>query len=204
MIHIIDYGVGNIQAFVNMFKRLGIDACRTQNARELTGVSKIILPGVGDFDHAMSLLNSSGMRDTLDHLVLAQQIPVLGVCVGMQMLADMSEEGVEAGLGWIKGRVVSFGNNAVTTGLPLPHMGWNDVMPRNTKTIFRDFGQDSRFYFLHSYYFECRNESDCLASSTYGNEFSCAVERGNVMGVQFHPEKSHHWGMNLLKNFAEL
>ncbi|MBT9463743.1 imidazole glycerol phosphate synthase subunit HisH [Hydrogenophaga sp.] len=206
MIHIVDYGVGNVQAFVNMYKRLGINAKRAVSAHDLLSAKKVILPGVGAFDHAMELLNASGMREPLDRLVLEQGAPVLGICVGMQMLADGSDEGSETGLGWVKGRVRSFASQAASAALPMPHMGWNDVIPvaDSPSALFKGLESEARFYFLHSYYFEAAEAADAVALSDYGFEFACAVQRGHVAGVQFHPEKSHHWGAALLKNFAEL
>lgn len=204
MIHIIDYGLGNIQAFVNLYKRLGIETVRATSIEELRGASRLILPGVGSFDHAMQLLNQSGMRPLIERLVLSDRIPVLGICVGMQILANESEEGAEPGLGWIKGRVRSFSGNPASAALPMPHMGWNDVVPSSPSLLFRGLDQGSRFYFLHSYYFECEDEGNAAAYGDYGFQFSCAIQNGNIFGVQFHPEKSHHGGAALLKNFAEL
>jgi glutamine amidotransferase len=204
MIHIIDYGLGNIQAFVNLYKRLGIETIRATSKEELRGANRLILPGVGSFDHAMQLLNQSGMRQLIEQLVLSDKIPVLGICVGMQILANSSEEGVEPGLGWVKGRVRRFSGNPASAALPMPHMGWNDVVPSSPSSLFRGLDHDSRFYFLHSYYFECEDQVNAAAYGDYGFRFSCAVQNDNILGVQFHPEKSHHWGTALLKNFAEL
>jgi glutamine amidotransferase len=204
VITIIDYGLGNIQAFINMFKRLDFDVCRATNAAELEGATKLILPGVGAFDHAMELLNASGMRPVLDDLVMQQHAPVLGICVGMQILANCSDEGSLPGLGWIPGRVRAFKANERSANLPLPHMGWNDVQPQAESLLFAGLEKDSKFYFLHSYFFECKAAQHLAANTSYGLEFSSAVSCGNVHGVQFHPEKSHHYGARLLKNFAEL
>lgn len=204
MITIIDYGLGNVQAFTNMYKRLGFDVCRATNAAELEGATKLILPGVGAFDHAMELLDASGMRPTIDELVLEQKVPVLGICVGMQILADSSDEGGLPGLGWISGRVRAFKTDKRAANLPLPHMGWNDVQPEVGARLFVGLEKDARFYFLHSFFFECAESRYVAATTSYGLEFSSAVSSDNVYGVQFHPEKSHHYGAQLLKNFAEL
>lgn len=204
MIHIVDYGLGNIQAFVNMYKRLGFETVRAKSADDLRGATKLILPGVGAFDHAMELLDTSGMRQLIDQLVTQGNVPVLGICVGMQILANSSEEGSEAGLGWVKGSVRSFASNPSFSNLPMPHMGWNDVAPVADSRLFKGLEIDARFYFLHSYYFECADTANAAAHTDYGFQFDCAVQNGNVFGVQFHPEKSHHWGAALLKNFAEL
>lgn len=204
MITIIDYGLGNIQAFTNMYKRLGFDVCRATNPTELEGATKLILPGVGAFDHAMGLLDASGMRPMLDDVVLKYNVPVLGICVGMQMLAGGSDEGGLPGLGWIPGRVRAFKADERSANLALPHMGWNDVKPVAGNRLFASLENNARFYFLHSFFFECADPQHIAATTSYGLEFSCAVYSGNVYGVQFHPEKSHHYGAQLLKNFAEL
>lgn len=204
MITIVDYGLGNVQAFANIYKRLEIPARLARNADELAGASHIILPGVGAFDWAMARLNGSGMRDTLDHLVQVQHKPVLGICVGMQMMAHGSDEGSSAGLGWFDARVRLFDDSKFVGRTHLPHMGWNDVSPIRTDGLLRNLGQDARFYFLHSYYFDPTHPADTLATTVYGAQFACAVQRGHVHGVQFHPEKSHGWGIQLLKNFSEL
>ena len=204
MIHVVDYGLGNIQAFETIYKRLEIEAVRAKTADDLRDVNKIILPGVGSFDHAMELLDASGMRQPLEQLVWEDKVPVLGICVGMQILAHSSEEGVGDGLGWVDGRVRGFSSNPASAALPMPHMGWNDVVPVAGSLLFKGLEDDARFYFLHSYYFECSDSRNVAARSSYGFQFDCAVQNDNVFGVQFHPEKSHHWGAALLKNFAEL
>jgi len=152
----------------------------------------------------MNSLNSSGMRETLDELVMVKRIPVIGVCVGMQMMADSSEEGKLPGLGWIQGKVIRIDETALHQKTHLPHMGWNDVEQTNENLLFKNLKIDARFYFLHSYYFQCKKQENSIAVSQYGTEFTCAVNSGNIYGVQFHPEKSHHWGNELLKNFAEI
>lgn len=203
MIRIVDYGLGNIQAFLNSYKRLNIDAAVARNVDELKDASKLVLPGVGAFDHAMELLDRSGMRAELDDMVLHRQVPVLGICVGMQILANSSDEGRASGLRWIDGQVRSF-KALGREDLLLPHMGWNDVKPTPGNPLFRQLDINARFYFLHSYYFECSQPQEVAAISRYGTDFSCAVNAGNIYGVQFHPEKSHRFGTQLLKNFAEL
>lgn len=202
MTTIVDYGLGNIGAFANTYKRMGLPVQVARTAEELSGAERIILPGVGSFDHAMNLLDASGMRDTLEDLVLNQQRPVVGVCVGMQMLADSSEEGTRPGLGWVPGVVRHFNSRPANVELPMPHMGWNDVAPRAGEALFEGLEENARFYFLHSFFFECAQPDHVAATASYGIEFGCAVRRGHVHGVQFHPEKSHHFGSALLKNFA--
>lgn len=203
MIKIVDYGLGNILAFQNMYKRLNFNVAVARTAGELADATRIVLPGVGAFDHAMELLEASGMRGTLDELVLQRHVPVLGICVGMQILARSSDEGLRAGLGWIDAHVRGFAA-LKRDDLLLPHMGWNDVQPVTTTPLFECLRSESRFYFLHSYFFECERPDDVAARTTYGIDFACAVHAGNIYGVQFHPEKSHHFGAQLLKNFAEL
>jgi imidazole glycerol-phosphate synthase subunit HisH len=199
VITIVDYGMGNIQAFTNVFRRNHIPVNVADSPRDLETASKLIIPGVGSFDHAMKKLNNSGMRPSLEHLVLEKKTPTLGVCVGMQMLANTSEEGLLKGLGWVPGSVKLFDES-----LRLPHMGWNNVDPLIDSPLFRDLESEASFYFLHSYYFECERQGDAIATTSYGQAFTSAVSSGNVYGVQFHPEKSHHFGNTLLKNFAEL
>ncbi|MGE7957531.1 imidazole glycerol phosphate synthase subunit HisH [Pseudomonas sp. NPDC089530] len=204
MITIIDYGLGNIQAFVNVYKRLNIPVTIARQPADFEGATRLILPGVGAFDHAMERLDASGMRPTLERLVREQGVPVLGICVGMQILASASDEGLLPGLGWVKGRVKAFADVPELKGIPLPHMGWNDVRPWPDVPLFKGLEEDARFYFLHSFFFDCEGGGGSIASASYGQDFVCAVAEGNVFGVQFHPEKSHHFGAALLKNFAEL
>lgn len=204
MITIVDYGLGNILAFANLFRRQNIEVAVAKDAAALAGATRIILPGVGAFDHAMERLEASGMRAVLDERVTQRRIPVLGVCVGMQILGAASDEGSRPGLGWIPGRVRAFKNDPASRDLPLPHMGWNDVTPVAGRALFAGLEQDARFYFLHSYFFACEQSEHAAARAHYGVDFACAVSAGHVHGVQFHPEKSHHWGERLLKNFAEM
>nr|MBI1232814.1 imidazole glycerol phosphate synthase subunit HisH [Cytophagales bacterium] len=204
---LVKYGLGNIQAFINIYHRLNIPVFIAENSEQLKKADKIILPGVGAFDWAMEKLNKSGMRDTLDKMVLVGKVPILGVCVGMQMMGQRSEEGALPGLSWIDADVINlrhnFFNNQHVNGHPLPHMGWNDVLPVTKDTIFKDI-TDPRYYFLHSYIMTPKNSADILTYSRYGGEFASAICKENVYGTQFHPEKSHAWGIDLLRNFAEL
>jgi len=204
MITIIDYGLGNIRAFANVYERLNIPFIVAKTADELKAATKIIFPGVGSFDHAISKLNNSGMRETLDKLVLNHQLPVIGICVGMQMLAKSSDEGILPGLAWIDGTVKKFDAAVLKSKTQLPHMGWNTIHPNNDNPLLLNLSNDSRFYFLHSYYFKCNNQNDSIATTEYGIQYTSAVNSKNIYGVQFHPEKSHQWGIQLLKNFAKL
>jgi len=204
MITIVDYGLGNISAFLNVYRRLNIEARTAKTVAELEGSTRLILPGVGHFDHAMERLEESGMRAELDQMVLENKVPVMGICVGMQMLARSSDEGTRPGLGWVDGRVRSFSSWEPAAALPMPHMGWNDVQPVAESPLFAGLDEEARFYFLHSFFFECARREDVLAVANYGSDFGCAVRSDNIFGVQFHPEKSHHFGTRLLQNFAEL
>ena len=204
MIAIIDYGLGNVLAFANLYKRINVQAAVARTPDQLRAADRLILPGVGAFDHAMERLEASGMRPALEEAVRGRGVPVLGVCVGMQILASSSEEGARPGLGWIDGGVKRFDPATLHQRTCLPHMGWNDVKPVGTEKLFRGLELDSRFYFLHSYFFQCAQRANVLAETEYGVTFASAVSAGNVYGVQFHPEKSHHFGTQLLKNFSEI
>ncbi len=204
MITIVNYGLGNIHAIANIYKRLNIPARIATSAEYLTQAEKIVLPGVGAFDWAMTSLDQSGMRECLDDLVLRKGRPVLGICVGMQMMAKRSDEGRLDGLGWIDAHVRRFDEESFTHKTRLPHMGWNDVVPRKDGGLFRGLESGARFYFLHSYYFAPSQEGDVLAITDYNGSYASCVRSGNIFGVQFHPEKSHQWGIQLLNNFAEL
>ncbi len=204
MIVLVNYGLGNIRAFENIYKRLNVPVRIASSANELADAEKIILPGVGAFDGAMCRLQASGMRECLDDLVLNKMRPVLGICVGMQIMARRSDEGAIPGLGWIKADVRKLNNRSSSNKkILLPHMGWNDVYPVNKTTLFRRLDAPC-FYFLHSYYFAPDDDGCMLAKTDYNGYFASAVQSGNIFGVQFHPEKSHMCGMQLLKNFSEL
>lgn len=204
MISIVNYGLGNIRAFVNIYNQLNIQINIATQSNDLKIATKIILPGVGAFDYAMHRLEISGMRQTLDEIVLHRHVPVLGICVGMQMLACSSEEGSLPGLGWINGEVKKFNISSLSHSMCVPHMGWNNVKPVKLNNLLQGLDHDARFYFLHSYYFQSHRSDNVIAVADYCGEFACAVNSGNVYGVQFHPEKSHQWGIRLLENFAKI
>lgn len=198
MIGIVDYGLGNIRAFSNIYKRLGIPHFFAKDADSLRKATHIILPGVGSFDYAMKKLANSGMKDVLDELVLEQKRPVLGICVGMQIMAESSEEGNSEGLGWLDTKVVKF--SQVNSQYPLPHMGWNDIEVVKNNQIFDGLDAYPAFYFLHSYHFKSDYEH-CIATAKYSNRVGCIIQKDNIYGIQCHPEKSHHNGVAFLKNF---
>ncbi len=204
MIVIVDYGLGNVRAFANVYHRLGIPHCAARTAGDLMQASKILLPGVGAFDHAMALLDGSGMRPALDELVLKRRIPVLGVCVGMQILACASEEGRLQGLGWVDGVVRKHVPVGLRHKTQLPHMGWNRVVPLRCSGLLDGLPENALFYFLHSFCLHCANPQDVVAETDYGGPIASVVNAGNVFGIQCHPEKSHDNGVRLLRNFALL
>lgn len=204
MITIIDYGVGNINAFYNIYKSLGKDVCIARNVKDLENSSKLILPGVGHFDYAMSKFINSGMVQTVTELVQNLNLPILGICVGMQMLSYSSEEGNIPGLGWLNAEVKKIDSSLLNQSTRLPHMGWNDINILNDNILFRNMNNNPKFYFLHSFYFESQQPNNVIATSTYGKTFACAVNYKNIFGVQFHPEKSHHFGIKLLENFSNI
>lgn len=203
MITLVNYGLGNLLAFHHIYTRLNIPVKIVSDPVELLQAKKIILPGVGAFDWAMTRLNDSGLRPALDEMVLKHHVPVLGICVGLQMMANRSDEGGLPGLGWIDAEVKRFDEAVFTQKTHLPHMGWNDVSPNKDCKLFAGM-TTPLFYFLHSYYFMPGDESQVLATTHYGIDFTSAASHGHIYGVQFHPEKSHDWGIQLLKNFADL
>ena len=202
MIGIVDYGLGNVRAFENIYRRLGIPAQAVCTADQLMAADRLILPGVGAFDWAMAKLAKSGMIEALNSRVLQDRVPVLGVCVGMQIMADSSEEGISSGLGWIPGQVERFSDGSFTTPTRLPHMGWNDIQVIGEPALYIGL-VSPRFYFLHSYLFRPADTGDIVAYAYYGQVFAAAIRRNNIWATQFHPEKSHDWGIALLRNFAE-
>lgn len=203
MITIIDYKMGNLGSIANMLKKIGYQSKITDNINEIQNAAKIILPGVGHFDMAMNNLKNMGIIEVLNRKAIEDEVPVLGICLGMQLLAEKSEEGQLSGLGWIKGEVKKFSFNTEYKHLKVPHMGWNTVHQQKKNSLFIDMYPDPRFYFVHSYHFECQSEEDILTTTNYGYSFTSSVAHKNIMGVQFHPEKSHKFGMLILKNFAE-
>ena len=204
MITIIDYGMGNLGSILNMLKKVGVKARISSNADETASAEKLILPGVGAFDPAMRRLRESGLGDLLAEMVLGRKVPVLGLCLGMQLLTESSEEGNLSGLGWIKGETRRFRFNLDAPALKVPHMGWNTVSTNPAKPLVAGLYDPSRFYFVHSYHVELADSADAAGWTHYGYDFVSVIQKGHIMGTQFHPEKSHKFGMRLLKNFAEL
>jgi imidazole glycerol-phosphate synthase subunit HisH len=204
LIKVVDFGLGNVCAFLNVFRRLGVEASSASTPAELASATKIVLPGVGAFDHAMGLLEESGLRPMLDDRVLGDRIPVLGVCVGMQIMATGSDEGSRSGLNWIGGRVRALADLPSISSRTVPHMGWNTVTAVGDHPLLRGFDHKPSFYFLHSYYPDCDDRAHVAATVNYGQDLPCSIVSGNVLGVLFHPEKSHHSGAMLLRRFAEL
>ncbi|TBH76153.1 imidazole glycerol phosphate synthase subunit HisH [Aquirufa nivalisilvae] len=203
-IGIVNYGSGNIFSISNIYKKGNIDFFISSEPKELAKASHLILPGVGAFDETMKTLNDSGLKVFLDEMVLGEQKPILGICVGMQLLAENSEEGNLQGFGWIKGKVRKFDESVFKQKPYLPHLGWNTVNIQQEHSIFNQVDPEEGFYFLHSYYFDCHNTQDILSTTDYGISFASAVHHENVYGMQFHPEKSHQNGINIFYNFSQV
>lgn len=201
MIAIVDYKTANLGSIVNMFKHLGVAAYVAEKPRALKGASHILLPGIGHFDTCARNLRQLGFSDALNLLVFEKNIPLLGICVGAQLLTRGSEEGNEPGLGWIEAETRRF-PSIDRADYKIPHMGWNIAVPASAHPIFDGFGASPRFYFVHSYFMQCDCPESVLSRTTHGVEFASSIVRGNIVGVQFHPEKSHRFGMQFLKNFA--
>lgn len=204
MIGIINYGSGNIEAISNIYNRLNIDCKIINKLAEFDGADRLILPGVGSFDECMEQLIDSGFKEKLNKLVLEDKIPILGICIGMHIMANSSEEGNLEGLGWIPGKVKKFDKTLLVNKPYLPHMGWNNIINIHDHIIFTGVNENQGFYFVHSYYYECKNEQNILTVCNYGLDFSSSIFNKNIFGMQFHPEKSHSNGENLLNNFAKL
>lgn len=202
MIAIVDYGSGNIAAIANIYKQLRIEHVVTRDPAQLEAAERYILPGVGAFDATMRNVEAAGIRTVLDEQVVGRRKKVLGICVGMQILASSSEEGRLPGLGWIPGHVRRIDTSELTSGPRLPHMGWNSIRPRGDVPIFRGVDCERGFYFLHRYFLDASHSEDVAATVSYGSEMPCAVLRHNVVGMQFHPEKSHSNGVAVFRNFA--
>jgi glutamine amidotransferase len=203
-ITIIDYGMSNLGSVLNMFKRINVPAKISSDINVINNSEKILLPGVGAFDTAMERIQRNNFLEILNHKALVDKIPILGICLGMQLLTNKSEEGELPGLGWIDGETIKFKFNKELK-LKVPHMGWNIVKETNKSPLIENFAEMPRFYFVHSYYVLVAKHRSSLMKAYYGNEFDAVITNGtNIFGAQFHPEKSHKFGMQLFKNFAEL
>lgn len=203
MLTIIDYGVGNLLSIHNMFKRIGVDAAISSDKNDIAKADKLILPGVGHYDYGMQRLRASGLVDVLNEQVLGSKVPILGICLGVQLLTQSSDEGSEPGLGWINGRTVAFDRLRLGKEQKIPHMGWSEVSEYGQSRLFADMYAEPRFYFVHSYHLQLDTEADRLCNAQYGYDFVAGIEQDNILGVQFHPEKSHKYGMKLLENFVK-
>lgn len=201
MFVILDYGVGNLASIQNMLKKAGVDATISGKEDDLRNATKILLPGMGHFDNCMQKLNASGLRPIVERKAFEEKIPVLGICVGLQMFMEGSEEGSEKGLGWLKGQTIRFKPERMKTNEKIPNMGWLEINACKPSTML-DQLEHARFYFAHSYHVDPVDEAVALIKADYGYSFTAAIEKDNIVGVQFHPEKSHRFGMQILKNFA--
>jgi glutamine amidotransferase len=203
VITIIDYKTGNLGSIQNMLKKIRVESVVTSDPTEIAAATKMILPGVGSFDQGMGNLNKLNIKDIINRRVIEDKIPVLGICLGMQLMTSGSEEGKLEGLGWIDAETIRF-RFEDSSRYKSPHMGWNFIRQQKESRLMKDMLPDSRFYFVHSFYVRSNNPGDILTSTVYDKEFTSSFEKENIIGVQFHPEKSHKFGMALLKNFAEL
>jgi glutamine amidotransferase len=203
VIVVIDYGMGNVGSVVNMISKVGAVATASADPAVIRQAKKIILPGVGAFDSAMTRLRELGLVELLNESVLARQVPILGICLGMQVMGLSSEEGVESGFGWIKATTRKFSFDGGQKPLRVPHMGWNLVHASRACSLLEEMADEPRFYFVHSYHVCCDDIADIMLTTHYGIDFVSGIRKGNIYGVQFHPEKSHKFGMRLIRNFLE-
>lgn len=201
MITIVDYGMGNLGSILNMLKKIGVQATISSSHDEILNAGKLILPGVGAFDAAMTRIQDAGLSMILDKRAMVDRIPILGICLGMQILTRGSEEGKLPGFGWIPAQAKRL---PVQPDLKVPHMGWNIVYPSNASRLTENCEKEARFYFVHSYAVFVDKAENSILKTEYGIEFDSAIQRDDIYGMQFHPEKSHRFGMQVLKNFASL
>lgn len=201
MIVIIDYGLGNLRSVLNKLNRLRVNAIISSKVEDIKNATKLILPGVGHFAMGMKNLREYGLINILNDKVLVEKVPILGICLGMQLLSEFSEEGATEGLRWIKAKTIRFNLN---NGYKIPHMGWNSLDKRKDSILLNNINNDELFYFVHSYHLKCENEKDVLATTEYGTIFISAIQKDNIFGTQFHPEKSHDAGSLILNNFIKM
>ena len=202
MIVIIDYGMGNLRSVQKAFERVRIEAKICADIENINKADKLVLPGVGHFQQGINNLKNRGLFDLLNEMVLEKKKPIIGICLGMQLMTEFSEEGNCNGFGWIKAQTQKF--SFTGNGLKIPHMGWNNLAIRSNDSIYKYISHDNFFYFVHSYFVACENDSDILAETEYGSKFVSSFHKENIFGCQFHPEKSHDKGLLILKNFAEM
>lgn len=204
MITIIDYGMGNLASVQNMFKRIGAPCEITGDLDRINKAQKLLLPGVGAFDAAVQRIDATGLRSLLSQKAEVEKVPVLGICLGMQLLTKSSEEGKLSGLGWIPAKTIKFSFDA-GSNLKVPHMGWNEIHVVNQYPLINDLPPEPRFYFVHSYHVKAEDDRYVIARTHYGHDFDSMITNGdNIFGAQFHPEKSHKFGMKLFENFARI
>jgi len=201
---IVNYGMGNVGSIQNMLKHIGYEATISGKLDDIKKADKLILSGVGAFDHGMKNIVDTGLQDALEAKVMEEQTPVLGICLGMQLFSRSSQEGSCPGLGWIDAETVKFSFPEVSAHLKVPHMGWNTIHVKHPHPLLEEMPEDTRFYFVHSYHVACDHEDDSLATTHYGYPFTSIIAKGPIYGIQFHPEKSHKFGMKLLHNFVNL
>lgn len=203
MIIIIDYGMGNLGSILNMFRVINVEAKISSKINDIANASKLVLPGVGSFDNAMNSLEKLKITKIINNKVLVEKTPILGICLGMQIMTDFSEEGEKKGFGWIKGGVYCF-KNKINKKIRIPHMGWNTVNVIKKNNLIKDLKKEDKFYFVHSYFVKCLKKENIMLNSDYGLKFSSGIIKDNIYGLQFHPEKSHNYGRKIFKNFSSL
>ncbi|OGQ06024.1 MAG: imidazole glycerol phosphate synthase, glutamine amidotransferase subunit [Deltaproteobacteria bacterium RIFCSPLOWO2_01_44_7] len=204
MIVVVDYGMGNVGSILNMIRKTGGSAIISGNLKDVEMAEKLVLPGVGAFDNGVKNLQDIGLWDILNHKVCKNKTPILGICLGMQLFTDGSEEGNLAGFGWVKAKTIRFRFKEDARQIKIPHMGWNQVFLKKSSPIFQEMHKEPRFYFVHSYHLICEEEQDVVSVTRYGHEFVSAIQKENIYATQFHPEKSHKYGLQLIRNFVEV
>ena len=205
MLTIIDYKAGNVRSIQNMLRKIGVKSVISNQVEDIRNADKLILPGVGSFDYGMQQLENLNLIEILNHKVLEERIPILGICLGVQLFTNKSDEGTKEGLKWIDAETVAFDKNKMPDNLKVPHMGWAEIEFNQNCKLFKNFHElPPRFYFVHSFHLKANDKSNVIATANYGYEFVVGVKKDNIIGVQFHPEKSHKFGMQFLRNFIDM